>query len=134
MADKKNWLQLLAYVTGSINQELLLRTSTWRPRITSSNLRSRDDCGCLMARGRPWPGLPNVWDGKPYRKSPASPNRIRSWPGIVVAQKFDGSKKRGLAARPQVDAAIEELVVKLAGENSGWGYDRIVGAVVNLGH
>jgi hypothetical protein len=25
MADKKNWLQLLAYVTGSINQELLLR-------------------------------------------------------------------------------------------------------------
>jgi len=23
MADKKNWLQLLAYVTGSINQELL---------------------------------------------------------------------------------------------------------------
>ena len=24
MADKKNWLQLLAYVTGSINQELLL--------------------------------------------------------------------------------------------------------------
>src|SRR6266566_5261227 len=25
MADKKNWLHLLAYVTGSINQELLLR-------------------------------------------------------------------------------------------------------------
>jgi putative transposase len=25
MANKKNWLQLLAYVTGSINQELLLR-------------------------------------------------------------------------------------------------------------
>src|SRR5882724_10797349 len=25
MADKKNWLRLLAYVTGSINQELLLR-------------------------------------------------------------------------------------------------------------
>jgi hypothetical protein len=25
MTDKKNWLQLLAYVTGSINQELLVR-------------------------------------------------------------------------------------------------------------
>jgi hypothetical protein len=25
MTNKKNWLQLLAYVTGSINQELLLR-------------------------------------------------------------------------------------------------------------
>src|SRR5713226_2625687 len=29
-------------------------------RITSSNLRSKDDCGCPMARGRPWPGLPSV--------------------------------------------------------------------------
>ena len=53
---------------------------------------------------------------------------------LLVAQKFDGSQKRGLAGRPRVDVAIEELVVKLARENSGWGYDRIVGAVANLGH
>ena len=30
--------------------------------------------------------------------------------------------------------AIEELVVKLGRENCGWGYDRIVGALANLGH
>jgi hypothetical protein len=35
-------------------------TSTWRPRITFSNLRLKDDCGYQMARGRPWPGLPSV--------------------------------------------------------------------------
>lgn len=29
---------------------------------------------------------------------------------------------------------IEELVVRMAIENSGWGYDRIVGAMANLGH
>ena len=46
MADKKNWLQLLAYVTGSINQELLLRNEYLGARITFSNLRSKDDCGC----------------------------------------------------------------------------------------
>ena len=29
---------------------------------------------------------------------------------------------------------MEELVVRFARENSGWGYDRIVGALANLGH
>jgi hypothetical protein len=29
---------------------------------------------------------------------------------------------------------VEELVVRFARENSGWGYDRIAGAVANLGH
>src|SRR6266704_3231305 len=73
--------------------------STWRPRITFSNLRSKDDCGCPMARGRPWPGLPSVWGGKPYRKSLASPkpDTILAWYRKLVAQKFDGSKKRGLS-------------------------------------
>ena len=64
----------------------------------------------------------------------AKPDTILAWYRKLVAQNFDGSKKRGLAARPRVDASIEELVVKLARENSGWGYDSIVGAVVNLGH
>src|SRR6266478_5887482 len=54
-----------------------------------------------------------------------APDTILAWYRKLVAQKFDGSKKRGLAGRPQVDTAIEELVVKLARENSSWGYDRI---------
>jgi hypothetical protein len=29
---------------------------------------------------------------------------------------------------------VEELVVLFARENSGWGYDRIAGALANLGH
>ena len=43
MADKKNWLQLLAYVTGSINQELLLRNEylTAENNILKSRIKGR---------------------------------------------------------------------------------------------
>jgi hypothetical protein len=36
--------------------------------------------------------------------------------------------------RPRVAEEIERLVVRMAKENPSWGYDRIVGALANLGH
>src|SRR5207247_2953294 len=50
----------------------------------------------------------------------AKPDTILAWYRKLVAQKFDGSKKRGLAGRPRVDAAIEVLVVKLAHDWTMW--------------
>ena len=50
-----------------------------------------------------------------------------------MAKKFDGSKNRG-PGRPPIEAEIEKLIVRMAEENSGWGYDRIVGALAELGH
>jgi transposase InsO family protein len=35
---------------------------------------------------------------------------------------------------PKVDPELEALVVRMAQENRSWGYDRIVGALANLGH
>jgi transposase InsO family protein len=136
MADKKNWLQLLAYVTGSINQELLLRNEylAAENHILKSQIKGRlrlsDGERATLA------GIAKRLGRKALQEIAciAKPDTILAWYRKLVAQKFDGSKKRGLAGRPRVDAAIEELVVKLARENSGWGYDRIVGAVANLGH
>ena len=52
----------------------------------------------------------------------------------MVARKFDGSKLRRYPGRPRIDGEIEQLVVRMANENSDWGYDRIVGALANLGY
>jgi Homeodomain-like domain len=64
----------------------------------------------------------------------AKPDTILAWYRKLVAEKFDGSKQRCWPGRPRISREIEDLVVRLARENSGWGYDRIVGALSNLGH
>jgi putative transposase len=51
-----------------------------------------------------------------------------------VAQKFAGSKQRKTPGRPTVDQELEALVVRMVREHRSWGYDRIVGALANLGH
>src|SRR5262249_25852328 len=62
------------------------------------------------------------------------PDTILGWHKKLVAQKFDGSKQRQTLGRPKVDQALGDLVVRLAQENRSWGYDRIVGALANLGY
>jgi transposase InsO family protein len=62
------------------------------------------------------------------------PDTIMGWYRKLVARKFDGSKSRRYPGRPKIDHDIELLIVRIAKENSGWGYDRIVGAMANLGY
>jgi hypothetical protein len=64
----------------------------------------------------------------------AKPDTILGWYRNLVARKFDGSQHRDCPGRPTVTPVIEALVLRMARENSGWGYDRIVGALANLGH
>jgi len=42
-------------------------------------------------------------------------------------------KHRNDPGRPRSDRELERLIVRLATENRDWGYDRIAGAVANLG-
>jgi putative transposase len=64
----------------------------------------------------------------------AKPDTILGWYRRLIARKFDGSKHRQYPGRPRIQPELEALVVRMARENSGWGYDRIVGALANLGH
>jgi transposase len=61
-----------------------------------------------------------------------SPETILRWYRELIARKYDGAARRG-AGRPRTRASIQDLVVRLATENPGWGYTRIRGALRNLG-
>jgi putative transposase len=62
------------------------------------------------------------------------PDTLLRWYHRLIAQKFDGSRHRRPLGRPRVTEEIEQLVVRMAEENPGWGYRRIQGALANLGH
>lgn len=54
--------------------------------------------------------------------------------GRAIAKKFDGARNRKYRGRPRIDEQVEELIVRFAKENRSWGYDRIAGALKNVGH
>ena len=64
------------------------------------------------------------------------PDQTPSWAWYrkLVARKFDGSKARQSRGRPRIKRELEQLIVRRAKENRDWGYDRIVGALTNLGY
>ena len=135
MKDNK-WLQLLAYVTGMVNQQLLLQNEylASENRILRAHLPRR-----LRLSDAERSTLAEI--GKRLGRKAlsqiacvAKSDTILAWYRRLIAQKFDGSKNRSYPGRPPIKNEIVQLIVKLARENSGWGYDRIVGALANLGH
>ena len=131
----KTWVRLLAYVTGSVNQELLRQNEylTAENRIVRAKLPSRlrlsDPERAILAE------IGKRLGRKALRAVAcvAKPGTILAWYRRLVAKKFDGSKHRQYPGRPAVAAEVEALVVRMARENNGWAYDRIVGALTN-GH
>ena len=63
-----------------------------------------------------------------------TPDTILRWHRELVAEKWNHADKRKSSGRPKTSKDIEELVVRMAKENPTWGYDRIQGALQNLGH
>ncbi len=131
-----DWKKLLAYVAGSVDEELLLRNEylvtenrilrdqiSGRPKLTNGERRALAEIGKRMGR-RALEEIATI----------VKPDTTLAWHRRLIAKKFDGSKKRRSPGRPPIDAEIEKLIVDLAKENRSWGYDRIAGTLANLGH
>jgi transposase InsO family protein len=128
--------RMLAYVTGTVDQELLARNEylaaenrilkahlKGRPKLSDAERATLGEIGHRLGRK----ALGDV-------ATVAVPDTILTWYRKLVARKFDGSKARQGPGRPRIKREVEQLIVRMASENRDWGYDRIVGALANLGY
>ena len=63
-----------------------------------------------------------------------TPDTILGWHRKLVAEKWDYSEKRKSVGRPRIRQVIVDLILRFAKENPTWGYDRIQGALANVGY
>jgi putative transposase len=129
------WKQLLAYITGSVDEELLLRNEylVTENRFLRSQIKGRVRLSDGERKTLAEIGMKLGKQALEEVASIVQPDTILAWHRTLVAQKFDGTRKRQVPGRPTTDAELEALVVRLAQENRMWGYDRMVGALADLG-
>jgi transposase InsO family protein len=131
-----DWKTLLAYISGSVDEELLLRIEY----LVTENRILRDQIkGRIHLRDAERQTLAEIGKklGKQALEEVANivrPDTILGWHRKLAADKFDGSDQRKSPGRPRVNKELEDWVVRMAKENRGWGYDRIAGALAELGY
>ena len=123
MTDNK-WARLLAYVTGLVNQKLLLQNEylAAENRILRAHLPTRmrlsDPRRSTLAE------IGKRLGRSALSRLPVSPSQIPSSPGYRrrIARKCDGSKFRPSPGRPRIAPEVEALIVGFARENgfAGW--------------
>jgi transposase InsO family protein len=63
-----------------------------------------------------------------------TPDTILRWHRELVAKKWDHSDKRKAVGRPRIRQVVVDSILRFARENPTWGYDRIQGALANVGY
>jgi transposase InsO family protein len=120
------WLATLARSRASLEVEILvlrhenavLRRGNPRPRL---NWADRAVLAALIRR------LPRVLCAHRL----VTPTTVLAWHRRLVAKHWRFPNQPG---RPPLDYAVVALVEQMARENPGWGYQRIRGELLGLGH
>src|ERR1700719_1954811 len=113
--QNNKWARLLAYVTGLVNQQLLLQNEylAAENRILRSDLPARlrlsdPERSTLAEIGKRLGGR-----GLEQVAGVAQPDTILAWYRRLIARKFDGSKRRSYRGRPPIDGETEALIVRM---------------------
>ena len=123
-----------AYVTGSVDEELLARNEylVAENRVLRGQIKGRirltDPERISLASAAKRLGRKALDEVAQIVR----PETILAWHRRLIAKKFDGSGNRSPGDARSTGEQIEELVLRFARENHRWGYRRIVGALRNL--
>src|SRR5215470_15761333 len=116
--SRMDWKTLLAYITGSVDQALLLRNEYL---VTENRILRNHIQGRVRLSDGERKTLADI--GKKLGKKAleevahiVTPDTILAWHRQLVAQKFDGSQQRKTLGRPKIDAELEALIVRMAQE------------------
>jgi len=127
---------VLAALAGWVNRHqhgaieyLRAENRILREQLGDRRLRFTDAQRRRLAVAAKKVGSAKLFDIEPI----VTPDTLLRWYRKLVAQKYDGSTRRG-PGRPRTAMEIRNLVVRMAEENLGWGYNRIRGALFNVGH
>src|SRR2546430_16615534 len=110
-----DWKQLLAYITGSVDQELRLRNEYL---VTENRMLRKQIKGRVRLSDGERKTLAEIGQklGKQALTEVAKivkPDTILAWHRTLVAQKFDGSRQRKAPGRPTIAKEVEDLVVRM---------------------
>ncbi|MBU2512785.1 integrase core domain-containing protein [bacterium] len=129
-------VEALALVSGSVNKELLARNEylATENKILKSKIKKpvsfHNSERIQLAKVGKQIGLNALKEISCIVK----PETILKWFRKLVAKKFDGSPYRRKHGRPPISIELEKLMIRFAEEHPSWGYDRISGALSNLGY
>src|SRR5260370_25643023 len=62
------------------------------------------------------------------------PETVLGWHRALVRRKWAAYRGRPRRGRPPISAECRQLIVRMAHENPSWGYFRIRGELLKLGH
>jgi hypothetical protein len=131
-----DWKKLLGSIRESVDEELRLRNAylAAENRILRQQIHGRVQLSASDRKALAELGQQLGKKALDEVATIAQPDTILAWHRKCMDQQHAHAPQRQSVGRPRIDKEIEELVVRMARENRAWGYDRIVGALANLGY
>ena len=133
-----NWAAIVGRISGTVDRHLLDRNAY----LLAENRVYRD-----LFEGTPPPRLTDAHRislakaAKPLGRTflaelatIVTPDTLLHWHRKLVEKVRPAEPARVGPGRPPTDDSTVQLVLRLARENPSWGYDRVAGALAELGH